>query len=61
MADRVRAPISLRREDRALARAASTRGRDLLPVAAPSPATPSEPPTETDDPEALFSRQRGPG
>jgi len=50
MADRLRALISLWREDPALAQAVSTRAQELLLAAAPSPA-PTDPPTETDDPE----------
>ncbi len=51
MADRLRALISLWREDPALAQAVSTRAQELLLAAAPSPAVPSEPPAETDDPK----------
>ena len=51
MADRLRALISLWREDPALAEAVSTRAQELLLAAAPSPAAPSEPPAETDDPK----------
>lgn len=51
MADRLRALISLWREDPALAQAVSTRAQELLLAAAPSPATSPEPPAETDDPE----------
>lgn len=54
MADRLRALISLWREDPALAEAVSTRAQELLLAASPGPA-PSQapdPPVETLDPQA---------
>jgi hypothetical protein len=54
MADRLRALISLWREDPALAQAVSTRAQELLLAASPGPASapPPEPPTATLDPQA---------
>lgn len=49
-ADRLRALISGWAEDPVLAEAVSTRAQELLLAAAPSPAAPSEPPTQADDP-----------
>ncbi len=48
MADRLRALISLWREDPAPAEAVSTRAQELLLGAAPCPAAPSEPPADID-------------
>lgn len=56
MADRLRALISLWREDPALAEAVSTRAQELLLAASPAPAPSAlpapEPPAETLDPQA---------
>jgi hypothetical protein len=52
MADRLRALISLWREDPALAEAVSTRAQELLLAASPTPSPAPEPPTKTVDPQA---------
>ena len=53
MADRLRALISLWREDPALAEAVSTRAQQLLLAGSPAPPSPApEPPPETLDPQA---------
>lgn len=54
MADRLRALVSLWREDPALAEAVSTRAQQLLLAAGPSPATTPapEPPPAALDPQA---------
>ncbi len=52
MADRLRALISLWREDPALAEAVSTRAQELLLAASPARSPAPEPPTKTLDPQA---------
>ncbi len=51
MADRLRALISLWREDPALAEAVSTRAQELLLAASPAPSPAPEAPTKTVDPQ----------
>ena len=52
MADRLRALISLWRQDPALAEAVSTRAQELLLAASPSPSPAPQPPAGTLDPQA---------
>ncbi len=52
MADRLRALISLWREDPALAEAVITRAQELLLAASPARSPAPEPPTKTLDPQA---------
>ncbi len=52
MADRLRALISLWREDPALAEAVSTRAQELLLAASPARSPAPEPPTKTLDSQA---------
>jgi len=55
MADRLRALISLWRQDPALAEAVSTRAQELLLAASPAPPPAAGPPKETLDPQAPAS------